>query len=45
MAFELLLCTGGDDQIGHLWRQEATQLAHAFYLAYLVGNTLFQMLV
>ena len=45
MAFELLLCTGRDDQVSYLWRQEASQPAHAFDFAYLVGDALFKMLV
>ena len=45
MAFELLLCPGRDNQISHLRRQETPQPAHAFDFAYLVGDTLFELLV
>jgi hypothetical protein len=45
MAFKLRLCTGSDDQISHLQRQEPSQPAHAFDFAYLVGDALFELLV
>ena len=45
MAFQLLLAPGRNDQISHLRRQEATQPAHAFDFAYLVGDALLQVLV
>src|SRR6516164_2875895 len=45
MAFELFLSSRCNDQISHLWRQEAPQTAHAFDFAYLVGNALFELLV
>ncbi len=34
-----------NDQISHLRRQEAPQPAHALDFAYLVGDTLFELLV
>ena len=45
MAFELLLAARRNDQISHLGRQEAPQPTHAFDLAYLVGDALFELLV
>jgi hypothetical protein len=45
MALQLLLAPGRNDQIGHLWRQEAPQPAHAFDFAYLVDDALFELLV
>ena len=45
MAFELLLAPRRDDQIGHLWRQEAPPTAHALDFVYLVGDALFEFLV
>ena len=45
MAFELLLRTGGDDQVGDLRRQEAPQPAHPLDFVYLVGDALFELLV
>src|ERR1700730_11479892 len=45
MAFELLLGTGGNDQISHLRRQETPQPAHALDFAYLVGDALFEVLI
>jgi hypothetical protein len=45
MTFELLLGTGRNDQISHLRGQEATQSAHALDFVYLVGDTLFEVLV
>ena len=45
MAFELLLRPRSDDQIGHLWRKETSEAAHALDFAHLVGDTLFKLLV
>ena len=45
MAFELLLAPRGNDQIGHLRRQEAPQPAHALDFAHLVSDALFELLV
>src|SRR5262245_27433563 len=45
MAFELLLCSGSDDQIGYLRRKETPQPAHALDFANLVSDTLFKLLV
>src|SRR5215472_103920 len=45
MAFKLLFGSSGDDQIGHLRRQEPPQPAHALDLADLIGNALFKLLV
>src|SRR4029453_17622205 len=45
VAFELFLCSGRDDQIGYLRRQETAQSAHALDFAHLVGDTLFELLV
>ena len=45
MAFELLLGTRRDDQIGHLRRQETSQPAHALDFANLVGDALLKMLI
>ena len=45
MALQLLLAARRDDQISHLRRQKAPQTAHAFDFAYLVGDTLFELLV
>jgi len=45
MAFELLLASRRDDQISHLWGQEAPQPAHALDFAHLVGDALFELLV
>src|SRR6516165_2909360 len=45
MAFKLLFSSGGDDQIGHLRRQEAPQPTHALDFANLVADTLFKLLI
>ena len=45
MALQLLLAPRRNDQISHLLRQEAPQTAHAFDFAYLVGDTLFELLI
>ena len=45
MALKLFLRSRGNDQIGDLRRQETSQSAHALDLAYLVGDTLFELLV
>jgi hypothetical protein len=45
MTFELLLRPRCNDQISHLRRQETPQSAHALDFAYLVGDTLFELLV
>ena len=45
MAFKLFFRTRGDNQIGHLRRQEATQPAHALDFVYLVGDALLQVLI
>src|SRR5262249_52226290 len=45
MAFELLFSSSGDDQIGHLRRQEPPQPAHALDLADLIRDALFELLV
>src|SRR6185312_6462634 len=45
MAFELFFRAGGDNQIGYLRSQETPQLSHPLDFAYLVGDTLFELLV
>src|SRR4029450_892704 len=45
VAFESLLRSGGDDQIGYLGRKETSQSTHAFDFADLVRDTLFKLLV
>src|SRR5262245_50485610 len=45
MAFELLLRSGCDDQIGYLRRKEPAQLTHPFDFADLVSDTLLELLV
>jgi hypothetical protein len=45
VALKLLLRSGGDDQIGNLWRKEPPQPAHAFDFVHLVGDALFKLLV
>jgi hypothetical protein len=45
VAFELLLNARRNNQISHLWRQEAPQSAHALDFAYLVGDAVFELLI
>ena len=45
MTLKLFLSAERDDQINHPWRQEATQSAHAFDFAHLVGEALLELLV
>ncbi len=45
MAFQLLLRSRRDDQVGDLRRQKPPQPAHAFDLADLVGDALFELLI
>ena len=45
MAFELLLGSRSDDQIGYLRRKETPQSAHALDFAHLIGDALFELLV
>ena len=45
MAFKLLLSAGCNDQVSHLRRQKPAQPAHALDFTYLVGDTLFELLV
>src|SRR5262249_564950 len=45
MAFELLLRSGCNDQIGYLRRKETSQSAHPLDFADLVRDTLFKLLV
>ena len=45
VAFELLLRTRRNDQIGYLRRKETSQSAHALDFAHLVGDALFKLSV
>ena len=45
MTLELLFIARRNDQIGDLRRKKATQPAHAFYFADLIGNAPFELLI